>query len=122
MEPLQHKFLELHSYAIHNTIYVQKCHASHDWSDHFHLPLSTEAFNQFNQLGNIVPQLNSSGKDNWGCNGQTTTYSSMQMYSNLMENGEEHPICKLIWKSKNMLKHKIFLWRLLMEESILEPI
>lgn len=80
------------------------------WSDHFHLPLSTEAFNQFNELGNIVPQLNSSGKDQWGCNGQTTTYSSMQMYSNLMENGEEHPIFKLIWKSKRRLKRRIFLW------------
>lgn len=27
-----------------------------------------------------------------------------------MENAEEHPIFRLIWKSKSRLKHKIFFW------------
>lgn len=109
-EPFQHKFPELHSYAIDDTLSLQRFYASEDWTEHLHMPLSSQAFSQFNQLEELITKLSNNRKDKWVCNGQANKYSSMQMYKHLMGDVEGHRIFKLIWSSSSRLQHKIFVW------------
>ena len=89
-EPLQQKFPKLHSFAIDGTLSLQNFCATQDEREHFHLPMSTEAYEQFNELGEIIPQLSPFRKDRWIWNGSVNKYSSMQMYKHLMGEKEEH--------------------------------
>lgn len=109
-EILQQKFPELYSFAKNDSLSIKRFCAATHWTEHFHLPLSNQAFNQFTQLEEIIPELHHSDKDKWICNGQASKYSSMLMYNHLMGENEGHPIFKLIWNSSSRLKHKIFFW------------
>lgn len=108
-ESLHFKFPQLHSFSINSEISVQQFCETSDRTEHFHLPLSTEAFNQLNLLESLIPQLTHTAKDQWSHGGHQN-YSSIQIYNSLITNTEEHPVFKLIWKSKSRLKHKIFFW------------
>lgn len=107
-EALEQQFPELHSFAIRDSQTVQEFCDSGNWIDQFHTPLSSIAYNQFTQLGDIIPSLDRNGKDKWNCNGIQNKYSSMHMYKHLMGNEEGHPIFQMIWKSSSRLRHKIF--------------
>jgi hypothetical protein len=43
-EILNQKFPELHPYAIDETLSVQSFCETQDWTEHFHLPMSIEAY------------------------------------------------------------------------------
>ena len=90
----QLKFPELHSFAIDDSISLQKFNASQDLTVHFHLPMSTAAFEQSNSLKEIIPQPEPSGKDKWICNGSANRYSPMQMYKRAMGDDDGHPFFK----------------------------
>lgn len=109
-DKLEQKFPELHSFAVRDTISVQEFCESESWIEQFHMPLSTQAYNQFLQLEDLIPSLDRHGKDIWTCNGLKNKFSSMLMYKHLMGNEEGHPIFNLIWKSSSRLRHKIFFW------------
>lgn len=109
-ESLDHKFPELHSFAIKDSLTVQEFSLSENWAEYFHMPMSTQAYEQFLQLGDIILTLNPEGKDKWICNGMANKYSSMKMYKYLMGEAEGHPIFNLIWNTSSRLKHKIFFW------------
>lgn len=109
-EPIQNKFPELHSFAIDDSISMHNFHLPQDLTVHFHLPMSTIAYEQYNLLLEILPQIDANGKDIWISNGVANKYSSMSMYNKLMGDEEGHPFFKMIWSSSSKLKHKIFLW------------
>lgn len=66
-EILQQKKSEVHSFAKNDNLSIQRFSAAIDWSEHFHLPLSNQAFNQFTKLEDIIPELHHSEKDKWTC-------------------------------------------------------
>ena len=76
--------------------------------DIFHTPLSIQAWNQLQSLKEKIPQQ-STKADIWKCHGQSK-YSSMSPYNNLIKEDSGSPLLKLLWKSANGLKHKIFSW------------
>lgn len=81
-----------------------------DWTEHFHQPLSIEAFGQFNPLEELAPHLHPHRKDSWAIIGAVGKPAAMQIYNQMLEPKEEHPFFNIIWSSSSRLKHKIFLW------------
>lgn len=79
--PLSTLFPELHSFAINTDITLSQAQQHEDLSIIFHRPLSLQAFNQFNELQDIISTREStSGRDSWIMAGTTQKFSSMSMY------------------------------------------
>ena len=78
--PLSTLFPELHSFDINTDITLSQ--AQHeDLSIIFHRPLSLQAFNQFNELQDIISTKEPSlGRDSWIMASTTQKFSSMSMY------------------------------------------
>lgn len=47
---LQSTLPHLHSFAVNDEQYFLDFYGEHDWTEHFHMPLSIEAYEEFNQL------------------------------------------------------------------------
>lgn len=79
----------------------------------FNLPLSIEAFDQFQQVQNIFQNLQfENGIDVWYCIWESTIFTSRRAYRHLIGTCSVHPIFKWIWKSSCQHKHKVFFWLL----------
>jgi hypothetical protein len=64
---LQHKFPRLYSYAKNKKISVAQFLTQNQVQDQFHLPISAQAFQEYEQLQLIIQQLqvSSETKDSW---------------------------------------------------------
>ena len=109
-QQLQSLLPHLHSFALHEDQSVLSFFQEENWIDQFHLPLSVEAFEEFNQLPSLAPTLDPQVKDRWNIIGASGRPSSILIYNLLLDNHEEHPFFSLIWDSSSRLKHKIFFW------------
>lgn len=80
----------------------------------FHTPLSSQAFQKFQdlQVSNQAIQL-SSFNDKWKYPWGNFSYSSIKMYKWCTSGEPAYPIFKKLWKNATMLKYKIFFWLLL---------
>ena len=55
---MQHRFPRLHSFVIDDTLTIKDMMELSDPTDNFHLSLSAEAFEEFNQLQALLPLVN----------------------------------------------------------------
>jgi len=83
-------------------------------SDLFSLPLSSEAFRQFQQLSDWFnlwqrPEEN----DIWAFIWNSPHFSTTKAYKALIGHRRTHPLFKWLWKTNCQMKHKVFFWLLL---------
>jgi hypothetical protein len=78
-----------------------------------HLPLSEEAYDQFNELDIILQSLQLIGeKDSWSYIWGNDKYSSRKAYKHLLGSQQVQPDYGWIWKYACQMKHKVFFWLL----------
>ncbi|KAM3292613.1 hypothetical protein ACQJBY_036379 [Aegilops geniculata] len=113
-QPLQAKFPELFSFAIHKDYTLQFVDNQEDLSSLFHRPLSLQAYQQLARVEELIAsRTTSDNRDRWKYHWASGQYSSMKMYKRLMGNYKAHSIFQNLWGTHCRLRHKIFGWLLL---------
>jgi hypothetical protein len=113
--PLSERFPRLFSYVLDQHMSVADYFEAVDRINLFYLPLSTEAFHEFQQLEMLLHsnQL-SADRDvwvySWG-----DSYTSARCYKHMHEDLVVMPAFKWLWKSCCMLRVKFFAWLLLVD-------
>ena len=87
--------------------------SSRELSEHFHTPMSQQAFQQYNLLQEHLLERPTNATNEWIVKGSTRWYSSIKMYHHMMGPSIVHSMFNYIWKTSRRLRHKIFLWLLL---------
>lgn len=82
--------------------------------DMFHLPLSEQAFTQFQLLSaELQEQGTSDGQDTWTYNWGSSRFSSQKIYKCITRAPFAPRLFRLLWASKCQPKHRLFFWLLL---------
>ena len=85
-----------------------------DLTAHFHIPLSEEAYEQFQQLELLLHNTGLvSEHDIWQLPQGAHAYSVSKTYKLLVTYPEPIPVVKWLWKTCCQLRHKIFYWLLI---------
>jgi hypothetical protein len=112
-QPFKMEFLELFSFAKKPNISLKMAAAASEASSLFNLPLSEEAFKQFQILHNIIEsQQMSDAADSWHYIWGNSSFSSKKAYKQLLGSCQVSPVFKWIWKCSCQSKHKVFFWLL----------
>jgi len=113
---LPEKFPRLFTFAKNQKNYVPAFLEPSDLAEHFHLPLSDQAFHEFQELQELVQgiQLNDEGKDQWHYIWGSQKYRSKSFYSHLYRNFQPPRVFPWIWDSRCSNKLRVFTWLLLM--------
>jgi hypothetical protein len=110
------KYPRLMSFVKKITASVSEVMQAEDLDTIFFLPLSTEAFDD---LQNLQVQLQNMSYDDsnsdrwlpiWG-----SRYTSRRFYRQVFQQEEAHPIFKIIWRSKCIPRIKFFAWLVLVD-------
>jgi hypothetical protein len=105
---------QLYYFARNKRISLLKAASQPQLHSCFHLPMSTEAFQQYNLLLNQIEDCNlSNDKDVWTYIWGKGFYSSQKARRVLKGHQDIHLSYKWLWKRSCNLKHKIFVWLLL---------
>jgi hypothetical protein len=110
------QYPRLFSFALDEDISVAALFSAEDMTSKFHLPLSTEAFQELQiiqQLSDntpIVTDVHDTRSFVWG-----EKYTSARYYRFLFERVPRNEIMISIWSSKTMPKIKVFLWLMLID-------
>jgi hypothetical protein len=111
--PLQPRFPCLFSYAKDEKISVRDMVKLLDRSEEFHLPLSSQAYDEFliiqQWMGDM--ELAQIGCDEWKCS--YGDYKPHKYYLSLFDHIQVQPQYLWIWKSRCTMKIKLFAWLLL---------
>ena len=107
------------TYAKKTDISVHEAFHNEFLEDLFHLPLSQQAFIEFEQLEDICQQTMQSEQSNlddewsyvWGNN----AFSSMKAYKVMIGHQPTPPHFSWTWNSSCQAKHKFFFWLLLLD-------
>lgn len=95
---------------------VNNAMAGHNIHELFNLPLSVEAFQQWQILQVEISELIlTDEKDKWTFIWGNSNFSSSKAYKALSGHSQVHPIFKWIWKTSCQAKHKIFFWEVLQD-------
>ena len=88
-------FPELFSFAWAQNISVQSFISTNNRSDLFHLPLSAQAFDQFQQLENFLKDFQlQNGNDLWTYIWGSAAFTSKGAYQQLIGSTQVHPVYK----------------------------
>ena len=111
---LPEQFPRLFSYAKNQMISVHDLMSSSQILDEFHLPLSVQAFHEFNEVQGILAGVFLEDEaDMWIFSSNKGVYTSNSFYRLQFSHLENHiPSC-WIWKSRCMSKHRFSAWLLL---------
>jgi hypothetical protein len=108
MRVLRLQFPHLHSFVINKNLTVKVAMEQDHLQDLFHLPLSEEAYDQFNELDVILQSLQLiREKDSWSYIWGNDQYSSPKAYKHLLGAQHVHPGYGWIWKSVSQMKHSL---------------
>jgi hypothetical protein len=111
---LKLSYPELFSFATNAEITVKSVLQAEAFEDNFHLPLSVEAYDRFCELEIYMQSLQQSNdKDKWTYIWGSQDYSSVKAYKHLIGAQRVHLVYRMLWKSSDQLKHKVFFWLLL---------
>lgn len=109
--PLSHEWPQLFSFALHKDITVHDVINCNDRITLFATPLSTLAFDQFQLLNTRVNSLDASHQhDSWRLPGNLNAFSTALAYDLLIDHIDILLTFKWIWDSCCQLKHKVFIW------------
>ena len=94
------QFPELYSFTKKKSITIQEAKELSQLHTIFHLPLSEEAFAQYeNLLDNLNNLATTDSKDIWRYIWGSNHFSSRKVYKHLRGHMPEHPIFGWLWKS-----------------------
>jgi hypothetical protein len=111
---LHHSYPKLFSYAKNRVISVSATASVPLVQDLFHLPLSNEAYLQFQQLSVTLQSLHLDlGKDDWHFTWGSSSFHSKRIYKFLIGHRAIHPAYKWLWQSCCQNKRKFFFWLIL---------
>ena len=114
---MKHKFHHLITFASNASITVNQVIHTEYLQDLFHLPLTTQAYEEFLEMETICISLRNSEhlqlRDTWSYIWGNEFYSSTKAYKVLIGYKTTPPHFSWIWKSSCQPKHKIFFWQLL---------
>jgi hypothetical protein len=101
----------LFSFSQNQNISISSIHSLDELTTHFHLPLSEEAYIQYQELEQCLLSLElQEAEDIWQLPPGASTYKVSKAYSLLSQHPEPLMVFKWLWKSCCQLKHKIFYW------------
>ena len=114
-QKLEVKYPRLYSFTLDKLISVKEFLGLQDKLQAFQLPLSVQAFEEFQtlivEIGNV--QLQEQISDTWITLGKDGAFSPSKIYKSYFQSvPKDNPSC-WIWKSKCQSKHKFFAWLLL---------
>ncbi|XP_073367917.1 uncharacterized protein [Aegilops tauschii subsp. strangulata] len=114
---LQFRFPRLYSYVKDPWITVQEFLDSQNMFQHFHLPLSSQAFDDLTTLQCLLGGHNRTpgSKDIWFWNGTAKGYSPKLFYSHTFASESFNPLTAWMWKSFCTMKIKVLAWMLIMD-------
>lgn len=111
---LNQQFPELASFSTCPNATLKEIKESNSLIQHFHLPLSQQAYMQFQDLYDILAHAQQNqGNDQWIFNGANSTFSSLKIYKQIIGQRAVHPAFHWLWQSKCQMKHKVFFWLVL---------
>ena len=107
----------LFSFAAHEDISVQQFLLLEHQTMHFHLPISLEAATELEDLNSWLPKtsLENWRNDEWITCWGDTSYKAKDFYRFFFKEENPPAFITSIWKSKCILKHKVFAWLMLMD-------
>lgn len=115
-QPFKLEFPELFSFAKKPNISLKLAADCNDLSRLFNLPLSEEAFEQFQVVQfTLQAQPWSDDSDSWTYIWGTSFFSSKRAYRQLIGYAQPSPVFRWIWKSSCQPKHKVFFWLLVQD-------
>ena len=105
--PLAAKFPRLFSFAKDTNASFKDIVSLDQLSDAFHLPLSVEAFQEYNNLHDMLAIIDLQFTDDrWVCNLNKGVYTPSSFYKMHFSQLANHAPSQWIWKSKCMSKHR----------------
>lgn len=109
-----HQYPELFSFVRKHNMSLRTVWEAPHLHELFHLPLSEQAFQQFDLLLAILEELDlQAGQDLWTYIWGTSTYSTSKAYEKMKGHVQVDPIFKWLWKTNVQPKHQVFFWLLL---------
>jgi hypothetical protein len=114
---LQTRFPRLFSFARHKNISVAKFLENNTMEAQFYLPLSVQAFQEYQSLQDFIQdlQVNPNSKDSWHYIWGSKVYSSSKFYNFPYKNIQPPAPFLWIWNSKCCNKLRVFSWLLFMD-------
>ena len=114
---LESKFPRLYSFARNKNISVARFLSNNTLEAQFHLPLSEQAFQEFQSLQELIQdlQVDQNSKDSWEYIWGSKNYSSSKCYNFPYKNIQPPSPFLWIWNSKCCNKLRVFSWLLLMD-------
>jgi hypothetical protein len=111
--PLHQRFPRLFSFVKDDKISVRDMILLRDRAEELHLPLSGQAFDEFLVLQTWLQDFNlqNPGADEWKC--PWGVYKASKYYLSLFDHIQVAPQFSWIWKSKCIMRVKMFAWLLL---------
>jgi hypothetical protein len=111
--PLKERFPRLFSYVLDQDLSTRQVYLMEDMMDLFYLPLSNQAFGEFNELQALM-QANplSDQMDVWSYS-WGSKYTSAQFYAYIHKHIQVPGVYKWIWKSCCIMRTKVFAWLVL---------
>jgi hypothetical protein len=111
--PLKERFPRLFSYVLDQDLSTRQAYLMEDMMDLFYLPLSNQAFGEFNELQALM-QANplSDQMDVWSYS-WGSKYTSAQFYAYIHKHIQVPGVYKWIWKSCCIMRTKVFAWLVL---------
>lgn len=107
-------FPELYSFVKKPTLSLKAVWEQPEFSEHFNLPLSLQAYEQMQELSKILVQLDlEQGKDIWTYIWGNGNYSTSKAYKVMEGNINVDRVYKWLWQSSCQPKHLVFFWLLL---------
>ena len=112
-EPLSLRYPRLYSYVLDKNSSATEVYGQQDLLSMFYLPLSSQAYDEFQDLTTKMAMNPLSIDDDkwsypWG-----PIFSAARYYRHLHAHLDPMPVSKWIWKSSCMMKIKFFAWLLL---------
>jgi hypothetical protein len=114
---LQAKYPRLFSFAKNKIISVAQFLSNNTLETQFHLPLSEQAYQEFQNLRDYIQtiQVSQNTKDSWHYIWGNKTYSSAKFYSLPFKHIQPPTPIIWIWKTRCSNKLRVFTWLLLMD-------
>jgi hypothetical protein len=111
--PLSERYPRIFSYVLDDKLTAEEVYAIDDITQLFHLPLSSQAYEELQELSfqmrrNPLSVGNDSWVYVWG-----STYTASKYYKHIYEHIQVIGLYRWIWKSSCIMKHKFFAWLLI---------
>lgn len=109
---ISHEFPRLYSFALNQQISVQMLMQADSLDDLFSLPLSEQAYQEYQLLQDKLVQIHydDSIKDQWQFIWGNGLYTSRKLYGLAFNHLNAPPIFRWLWKSKCIPRLKFFAW------------